>query len=51
MEVDIKGGYDMVVRERAQANMHEFASRMEALMKQGSDDNGAGVDQPWRDVE
>ena len=51
VEVDIRGGYDTVVRERAQANMNEFASRMEALVREEMDDNGAGVDRPWRDVE
>lgn len=51
-EVDMKGGYDTAIRERAQVNMNEFTSRMEALMKEEiMDDADAGVDQPWRDVE
>jgi helicase MOV-10 len=52
VEVDMNGGYDAAIRERAQVDMNEITSRIEALMKEEfMEDDDAGVDQPWRDVE
>ncbi|PFH46784.1 hypothetical protein AMATHDRAFT_69038 [Amanita thiersii Skay4041] len=50
--VDPEGRYDEIVRERAQLDMNEFSSKMEELTLDGVDeDDGGGVDQPWREIE
>ncbi|KAK2465578.1 hypothetical protein APHAL10511_002470 [Amanita phalloides] len=46
-EVDVNGGYDRAVRERAEVDMNDFTRRLEALTMMG-DDDGAWVDQAWR---
>ncbi|KAF8630294.1 hypothetical protein AX15_003007 [Amanita polypyramis BW_CC] len=50
-EVNVDGGYDKAIRERAEVNMNEFTRRMEVLTGEGMDLDDAGVEQPWRDIE
>ena len=50
-EVNVDGGYDKVIRERAEVDMNEFTRRMEALTVEGMDDDDVGVEQPWREME
>ncbi|KAF9057246.1 P-loop containing nucleoside triphosphate hydrolase protein [Panaeolus papilionaceus] len=51
-EVNEAGGYDALVRDKAGLDMSEFTRRMEEMtMKEVGDDDNAGVDRPWRDVE
>ncbi|PFH46787.1 hypothetical protein AMATHDRAFT_7405 [Amanita thiersii Skay4041] len=50
--VDPEGKYDEIVREHAQLDMNEFARKMEEFTLDGvEEDDGGGVDQPWRETE
>ncbi|PFH46786.1 hypothetical protein AMATHDRAFT_50790 [Amanita thiersii Skay4041] len=50
--VDAEGKYDEIIRERANLDMNDFTRRMEQMTLDGIDeDDGGGVDQPWREVE
>lgn len=55
--VDENGGFDQQFRDLGMEDMNDFTRRMEAMTLEGavvndlSDDEGANVDRPWRDIE
>ncbi|KAF9057242.1 P-loop containing nucleoside triphosphate hydrolase protein [Panaeolus papilionaceus] len=50
--VNEAGGYDVEMRNKAGLDMNEFTRRMEELtMGELAEDEDAGVDRPWRDLE
>ena len=48
-EVNMEGGYDKAVRERAQLDMNELTHRMEVLTMEGVVDDDDDAEQLWRD--